>query len=161
MQPRLGTLVLADFQTAKMATAEEIARDAFMIHRRLFDHRAVIRAECKNFVKEFETKKNDREYARLREVTILAEKIGHSLPECKELAHQRLTGLQETVTEATNNAQDILSRESKDYEIRKHNKEKIEKEWKEFEEEMKTAKEDVEKRHQERMEKLREQFEAK
>ncbi|XP_014673557.1 PREDICTED: biogenesis of lysosome-related organelles complex 1 subunit 5-like [Priapulus caudatus] len=44
-----------------MASIENIVKDTGEIYSRLFDHRPVIQAEIKYFVREFETKRNDRE----------------------------------------------------------------------------------------------------
>lgn len=132
----------------------DLGKDLMLIHARIFNHRAVLSGEIKQFVKDFETKRNNREVTRLQDVSSKAEKIGHVLPECYDLS-SRLKTLEEQISQATDLATGILNRENHNEEVRKVYKDKRDSEWAEFTEEIEKAKEDVEKRHLERVNELK------
>ena len=138
----------------KMAQPD-LGKDLLLMHARLFNHRAVLSGEIKQFVKEFETKRSNREYTRLEEIVSTADKIGHSLPECRDLAVARFDILQNKVNEATNKATEIFNRETNEEEMRKANTEIRDKEMSEFKEEMEKAQNDVERLHKERIQELK------
>eukprot|EP00795_Rhopilema_esculentum_P002299 gene2299-17918_t len=132
----------------------DLGKDLLLIHARMFNHRAAMSGEIKHFVKEFESRRGNREVKRLQEVVSSASKIDHCLPECVELS-SRLAVLQDEISKATDTAVAILNRESDEEDIKYNNKEKIEAEWNVFTKEIEVAKQDVEKRHRERIQELK------
>ena len=132
----------------------DLGKDLLLIHARIFNHRAVLSGDIRQFIKDFETKRNNREATRLQDVSSKAEKIGHVLPECYDLS-SRLKTLEEKISQATDLANGILNRESNDEEVRKLYEDKRDAEWAEFTDEIEKAKHDVEKRHRERVNELK------
>ena len=142
-------------QSSKYKMAQpDLGKDLLLIHARIFNHRAVLSGDIKQFVREFEAKRNNREVIRLQDVSSKAEKIGHVLPECCDLS-SRLKTLEDQISKATDLANGILNRENNDEEIRKLYKDKRDAEWAEFTDEIEKAKHDVEKRHRERVNELK------
>eukprot|EP00794_Sanderia_malayensis_P006298 gene6298-7020_t len=139
----------------------DLGKDLLLMHARMFDHRAAMNAENKVFVKEFETKRNNREYTRLKEVASIEDKLGHLLPECCELSTTRLDLLQEKINNAIAKSEEILNRKSCEEEIRQTRKDKRDQNWTEFVKEMDKATHDVERLHRERMQELKHQHKDK
>lgn len=130
--------------------SSDMGKDLVLIHARIFKHQAVLDGEAKYFIKEFESRRNNRESTRLEEVASSASLIDHTLSECCELT-SRLQSLQAKVSKATKTANDIMNRERNDDEVRNENKVRRDVDWKMFLKEIETAKQDVERRHRERM----------
>lgn len=51
-----------------MAATGNIVKDAGEVYARLFDHRPVLQSEIKFFMREFQTKRNNKEEVNLKEV---------------------------------------------------------------------------------------------
>lgn len=130
----------------------DLGKDLLLMHARMFNHRGVLSGEQKHFIKEFETKRNNRESTRINEIVSIVDKIGHSLPECCEQSTAtRLELLQQKINNATEKANEILTRETDNHAMRKVNNEKREAEWVCFLNDMEKAQNDVERLHKERM----------
>ena len=52
------------------------------VYSRLFYHRAVLQSECKLVIREFGSKRNDREALRLPEALNIVNEIQNKIPEC-------------------------------------------------------------------------------
>ena len=135
-----------------------LCKDAFALNSRLFDHRAIIRAECKYIVRELELKKSRESSKMILEIILSADKTKCRINECTELLSERLSRLHMLVVSATTSALDILNNHNKseDHEIilREEYKNKREKELGEFMEEMNKAKLEIIQKHEASMDKL-------
>ena len=134
--------------------SRDLGKELLQIHAQIFNHHAVLNGESKYFIKEFESRRNNRELSRLNEITSNASRIEHNVTECADLS-SRIESLQEKVSKATITANDILNKDNNDDEIRKENKMKRDADWDVFIKEMETAKQDVERRHRERVNELK------
>lgn len=137
----------------KMASTD-LGKDLLLIHARIFKHQAVLDGEVKYFIKEFESRRNNRELARLEEIESNASRIDRNLSECVELP-ARLKSLQEKIEGASKTANTILSRDNNDEAVRNERKMKRDAEWEVFLKEIEAAKQDVELRHRDRIDKLK------
>ena len=134
--------------------SRDLGKELLRIHSQIFNHHAALTGESKYFIKEFESRRNNREHKRINEVVSSANAIGHDLLECVDLS-SRIGSLQEKVLLATKTADDILSKERNDNEVRKNNEVKRDADWNVFMKEMEAAKQDVERRHRERVNELK------
>ena len=144
--------------TFKMA-GEKIVRDVGGVHSRLFDHRAVLQSECKFVIREFESKRNDREALRLAEALKIVNEIQDEIPECRELA-ERLNEIQDQLKDARQRCHDILEKEEQDLNRsrREKIKEQSKKQWDEFLKEKDKEEEKIEKDFMTKSLKLKEQY---
>lgn len=142
----------------KMA-GEKIVRDVGGVYSRLFDHRAVLHGECKFVIREFESKRNDREALRLAEASHKVGEIQERIPECKELA-ERLNEVQDHLKDARQRCHNILEKEEQDLSRsrREEIKEQSKKQWDEFLKEMDKEEEKIEKDFMTKSLKLKEQY---
>lgn len=134
--------------------SRDLGKELLQIYAQIFNHHAALKGESKYFIKEFESRRNNRESSRLNEIASNASRIEHNLAECADLSF-RIESLQKKVSKATTAANDILNKEKHDDEVRKENKMKRDADWDVFIKEMETAKQDVERRHRERMNDLK------
>ena len=143
---------------SKMA-GESVVRDVSGVYSRLFDHRAVLQNECKFVVREFESKRNDREALRLAEAFKIVNEIQNKIPECKELA-ERMNDVQDHLKDARQRCHDILEKEEQD--LNKSRREKIKeqskKKWDEFLKEKDKEEEKIEKDFMTKSLKLKEKY---
>ena len=135
---------------------EIISKDAFAIFSRLFDHRAILKAECKFLVTEMEQKKNRQMSKTFLDIIIATEKCNQRVPECVELLENRIEGIHGKVLNASSDGADILSDKStKIAELQKKYRQKREDEWAEFIIEINRAKADVMQKHEISMQQLK------
>ena len=137
--------------------SNDLGKDLLLIHARMFKHHAVLDGEAKYFIKEFESRRNNRELKRLDEVVSSSNSIDHNLSECVsgDLHSQRLQSLQENVSMVIKTADGIINKEKNDDAVRNVNKAKRDAEWEKFVKEMEIAKQDVERRHRQRVNELK------
>ncbi|XP_077990119.1 biogenesis of lysosome-related organelles complex 1 subunit 5-like [Glandiceps talaboti] len=91
---------------------ENIIKDTGQIHARLLDHRPILQGELKYFVKEFETKRNDREYDRLKKIlNQMTDTNERFIPENVTLMEKQLPDLREQLTGANRMCSRILVKE--------------------------------------------------
>ncbi|XP_057299043.1 biogenesis of lysosome-related organelles complex 1 subunit 5-like [Hydractinia symbiolongicarpus] len=134
---------------------EMLCKDVFAITSRLFDHKAVTRAESKYLVRELELKKSKDSLKIFQDVVHQSEKTKSRIPECIDLINERVEKVHTLVVSAASNALDVLSSGgNNDDETREDLKKKREKEWEEFMKEMNQAQANVLEKHRERMAEL-------
>lgn len=139
-----------------------ISKDMFAFCSRLFNHRAVVQAECKFLVKEIELKKNRDNSKAFLDVAFSTEKTKSLIPECGELLQAKVQNLHSKVVTAASSGMDILSdRSADDNQKREEYKSRREAEWNEFMIEMSKARTDVLQKHEERMNELNKYLEVK
>ena len=134
--------------------SRDLGKEVLLIHAQLFNHHAALSGEAKYFIKEFESRRNNRESTKLNEIASNAGTIDHNLVECADLS-SRIRPLQEKVLKATFAANDILNKDKNDDEVRQRNKMERDADWEVFLKEIETAKQDVERRHRERVNELK------
>lgn len=141
-----------------MAT-EKVLKDVCGIYSRLFDHRAVLQSESKFMVKEFESKRNDREIPKLKELAYRVNKIQQKVPDCIQLG-ERLQILLDGVKNARHSCHDIVLREEIDEQSAKRDTllQQTNKDWEDFVQEMEKQSERIDKEYDEKAQKLREKY---
>ena len=138
---------------------EKVVRDVSGIYSRLFDHRAVLQNECKYVMREFESKRNDREALRLAEASKKVIEIQDTIPECVQLA-EFLNEVQDHLKDARQRCHNILEEEEQDPNKtrREEIKEQSKKQWDEFLKEMDKEEESIEKDFMTKSIKLKEKY---
>lgn len=138
---------------------EKIVRDVSGVYSRLFDHRAVLQSECKFVIREFESKRNDREALRLAEASSKVSEIQERIPQCIELAEQ-LNDVQNQMKDARQRCHNILEKEEQDLNRtrREKIKEQSKKQWDDFLKEMGKEEEKIEKDFMAKSFKLKEKY---
>lgn len=109
-------LVQVKRRTASMKEPVEnrVFKGVTDIHGRLFDHKPVIQAEIKYFVKEFETKRNGEEYKRLeKSLADIKEMKTERLPEVTQLMESQLPEILIQMSAATNLCEKLIAAEEK------------------------------------------------
>ena len=136
-------------------TTDMLCKDAFGISSRLFDHRAIVKAECKYIVNELELKRNRDTFKFIHDVVPISQKTGPNIEECIDLMEQRIQKVHDLVISSVSSSLDILSTKSEQYnEKQEEYQKKRDKEWAEFVEEMNKAREEVCEKHNVRMAEL-------
>ena len=139
--------------------AEKALKDVCGVYARLFDHRAVLQSESKYMIKEFESKRNDREIPKLKELAYKVNNIQQKIPDCVQLG-DKLQILLDDVKEARAKCHEIVLKEEQD-----ENRDKREtilqqatKQWENFLKEMEKESEKIDKEYEEKAQKLREKY---
>ena len=132
-----------------------LCKDAFAITSRLFDHRAVVRAESKYIVRELETKKSRESSKTCLDILLSADKTKCRINECVDLLNERLKNLHSLVITAASDSLDILHDESDKHKTTRMEYKRIrEQEWEVFMKEMNKAQAEVLQKHEESIQKL-------
>ena len=139
--------------------AEKVLKDVSGIYARLFDHRAVLQSESKYMVREFESKRNDREIPKLKELAYRMNNIQQKVPDCTQLG-ERLQTLLDGVKEARHKCHDIVLRAEIDEQNVKREAllQQTSKHWEDFLQEMDKESEKIDKEYEEKAQKLREKY---
>ncbi|XP_070534444.1 biogenesis of lysosome-related organelles complex 1 subunit 5-like [Ptychodera flava] len=141
---------------------ENIIKDAGQIHSRLLDHRPILQGELKFFVKEFETRRNDREYDRLKKIlNQLTDTNERFIPENVALMEEQLPDIKEKLNGANRMCARILVREEqrKANDPLKKKKEERQKQWSEFTKKQGDKSSAVDKEHEQKMKEIKELYE--
>ncbi|XP_071498060.1 biogenesis of lysosome-related organelles complex 1 subunit 5-like [Diadema antillarum] len=103
----------------KDSAVENALKDIGEIYTRLLDHRAVVQGEIKYFIKEFETKRGDREVKRLNaDLDKLKEVNEKVAPECVEKMKEQLPVLLDQLEAANKICNNLQKHEEKHMEIK-------------------------------------------
>ncbi|XP_072175855.1 biogenesis of lysosome-related organelles complex 1 subunit 5-like [Diadema setosum] len=103
----------------KDSAVENALKDIGEIYTRLLDHRAVVQGEIKYFIKEFETKRSDREMKRLKaDLDKLKEVNEKVAPECVEKMKDQLPVLLDQLEAANRICSNLQKHEEKHMEIK-------------------------------------------
>lgn len=139
-----------------------ICKDMFGFCSRLFNHRAVLQAECKFFVRELELKKSRDSSKVFLDIALSTEKTKSLIPDCGELLQGKVQKLHAIVVSAASSGMDVLNNRSTEEEKqREEYKTKREAEWDKFMIEMSKARTDVLQKHEEQMNELHTCLEVK
>ena len=138
---------------------EKIAKDVCGVYSRLFDHRAVLHSEQKYMVREFETKRSDRETAKMAETSSKVSQLEDIITDSIRLADQ-LTEVEEQLKDARQRCHLILEKE--DVDSNKQRREEMrgttKKQWEEFLKDMEKKEEKIEKDFMTKSLKLKEKY---
>ncbi|EDO34439.1 predicted protein [Nematostella vectensis] len=138
---------------------EKMVRDISGVYARLFDHRAVLQAECKYMLREFEGKRNDRELERLRESEQKIRQVQEEIPKCITES-VKLKDLLEELKVAREKCHEILVKEEQD--LFKERREEIfiesKKNWETFIGEIAEEEKRIEEEFEQSAEKLRARY---
>lgn len=139
--------------------SEKVLKDVCGIYARLFDHRAVLQSESKYMVREFESRRNDREIPKLKELAYRVNNIQQKIPDCIQLV-ERLETLLDSVKEARHKCHEIVLREETDEGSVKREAllEQTSKQWEDFLQEMEKESLKIDKEYEEKAQKLREKY---
>ncbi|XP_053382377.1 biogenesis of lysosome-related organelles complex 1 subunit 5-like [Mercenaria mercenaria] len=92
---------------------EQIAKDIWELHSRLFDHRPILQGHIRAFVKEFEEKRGTREEDRLNKIkTQLNDMTDKYIPETETALDTFLTNIQAKVKVAVEVCKKIEEKEN-------------------------------------------------
>ncbi|XP_002741991.2 biogenesis of lysosome-related organelles complex 1 subunit 5-like [Saccoglossus kowalevskii] len=140
---------------------ENVTKDAGGIYARLLDHRPIVQGELKYFVKEFEGKRNDREYDRIRklfnEVTEANEKF---IPDSIALMDKHLPDIKDKLSIANRMCSRMCVREEQRMakDPLKTKRDTRQEEWSEFIKKQGEKSAAVDKEHEKRMKEIEEEY---
>ncbi|KAM9332030.1 biogenesis of lysosome-related organelles complex 1 subunit 5 [Pholidichthys leucotaenia] len=129
---------------------DKIIKDVGDIQSRLFDHRPVINAEVRYFVREFEEKRGNRESRVLENLNkVVLESNKHMLPMNLDDVNQQLSDVLKRLGAANHMAERIQQRELEAQQgiQLQTNMEKLKEDWNEFLKEQQQLKEDINEEH--------------
>ncbi|XP_029955592.1 biogenesis of lysosome-related organelles complex 1 subunit 5 [Salarias fasciatus] len=129
---------------------DKIAKDVGDIQSRLLDHRPVINAEIRYFVREFEEKRGYREGRLLDNVNkMVLEAKDQMLPADLDTISQQLSGVLKRLEAANHMAQRVQQRELEAQQSTQvqTNMEQLKEDWAEFLREQQRLKEEVDEEH--------------
>ncbi|KAM9827811.1 biogenesis of lysosome-related organelles complex 1 subunit 5 [Neosynchiropus ocellatus] len=129
---------------------EKIIKDVGDIQSRLLDHRPVINAEIRYFVREFEDKRGHRECRLLENLDKMARETNEQMvPENLEGVKQQLSDVIKRLDAANHMASRVQQRELEAHQSAQlqTNKERLTEEWAEFLKEQQRLKEEVDDEH--------------
>lgn len=129
---------------------DKIAQDVGDIQSRLLDHRPVINAEIRYFVREFEEKRGHRESRLLESLNkMVTETNEQMLPTSLEAVSQQLSDITKRLEAANHMAERVQQRELEAQQSTQLqvNMERLKEEWAEFLKEQQRLKEEVEEEH--------------
>ncbi|XP_061777895.1 biogenesis of lysosome-related organelles complex 1 subunit 5 [Nerophis ophidion] len=129
---------------------DRIIKDVGDIQSRLFDHRPIVNAEIRYFVKEFEEKRGQRESRLLENLHKMVHETNEKmLPENLEGMKQQLSDVISRLEAANHMAKRIQQRELKaEQSVQlQENMEHMKEEWADFLKEQQRLKEEVEEEH--------------
>ncbi|XP_063960352.1 biogenesis of lysosome-related organelles complex 1 subunit 5-like [Lytechinus pictus] len=109
------------------------------ISARLFDHRAILQGEIKYFIKEFETKRNDRGCKRLEANLQKLKDVDETVaPDCIDIMKEHIPNLLDQLEAANKICSNLQSKEEKHMEIKtlEDQRKKREDKWSYFLEEL-------------------------
>lgn len=140
---------------------DKIAQDVGDIQSRLLDHRPVINAEIRYFVREFEEKRGHRENRLLENLNkMVTETNEQMLPTSLEAISQQLSDITKRLEAANHMAERVQQRELEAQQSTQLqvNMERLKEEWAEFLKEQQRLKEEVEEEHAKAVGKLSTQY---
>ncbi|XP_070709172.1 biogenesis of lysosome-related organelles complex 1 subunit 5 [Pempheris klunzingeri] len=129
---------------------DKIAQDVGDIQSRLLDHRPVINAEIRYFVREFEEKRGNRESRLLENLNkMVLETNEQMLPTNLEAMSQQLSGISKRLEAANHMAERVQQRELEAHQSTQlqANMQRLKDEWAEFLREQQRLKEEVDEEH--------------
>lgn len=129
---------------------DKIAQDVGDIQSRLFDHRPIINAEIRYFVREFEEKRGHRESRLLENLNkMVLETNEQMLPTDLEAMSQQLSDISKRLDAANHMAERVQQRELESQQSTQlqTNMEHLKDEWAEFLKEQQRLKEEVDEEH--------------
>ncbi|KAM6971652.1 biogenesis of lysosome-related organelles complex 1 subunit 5 [Tautogolabrus adspersus] len=129
---------------------DKIAQDVGDIQSRLLDHRPVINAEIRYFVREFEEKRGHRESRLLENLNkMVTENNDQLMPNNLESINQQLFDITKRLEAANHMAERVQQRELEAQQSNQLqvNMEHLKEEWAEFLKEQKRLKEEVDEEH--------------
>uniref|UniRef100_A0A096M8U0 Biogenesis of lysosome-related organelles complex 1 subunit 5 n=1 Tax=Poecilia formosa TaxID=48698 RepID=A0A096M8U0_POEFO len=131
---------------------EKIAKDVGDIQSRLLDHRPVISAEVRYFVREFEEKRGLREIRLLENLNKTVQETNEQmLPANLQEMSQKLSDISKRLEAANHMAERVQQRELEAQQSRgdflEANMEKLKEDWAEFLKEQQRLKEEVDEEH--------------
>lgn len=143
---------------------DKIAKDVGDIQSRLLDHRPVINAEIRYFVREFEEKRGHREGRLMDNVNkMVVETKEQMLPADLDTINEQLSGVLKRLEAANHMAQRVQQREleaQQNPQVQK-NMEKLKEEWGEFLKEQQRLKEEVDEEHAKAVSRLSAEYSEK
>eukprot|EP00118_Oscarella_pearsei_P026584 m.834 g.834 ORF g.834 m.834 type:complete len:154 (+) comp4972_c0_seq2:113-574(+) len=96
------------------ASGEAVGRAAGSIYCRLFDHRPAVQGEVRYFVKEFETKRGNKDIDRLKRCVNEMQEVQQTyLPESAAICKNYLTVMHQKVAEVSSFMEDAMKVEDK------------------------------------------------
>lgn len=135
---------------AGIINMEKIAKDVGDIQSRLLDHRPVINAEIRYFVREFEEKRGHRENRVLENLNKVVEETNEQIiPLSLEATNQQLSNIIKRLEAANHMAERVQQREleaQKSSQVQASS-EHLKEEWAEFLKEQQRLKEEVDEEH--------------
>lgn len=129
---------------------DKIAQDVGDLQSRLLDHRPVINAEIRYFVREFEEKRGNRESRLLENINkMVQERNEQMLPSTLEDMNQQLSDVIKRLEAANHMAERVQQREleAKQSNQLQMNMDRLKDEWAEFLKEQQRLKEEVDEEH--------------
>ncbi|XP_060920589.1 biogenesis of lysosome-related organelles complex 1 subunit 5 [Labrus mixtus] len=129
---------------------DKIAQDVGDIQSRLLDHRPVINAEIRYFVREFEEKRGHRESRLLENLNkMVTENNDQMMPTNLETINQQLSDITKRLEAANHMAERVQQRELEAQQSNQLqvNMEHLKEEWAEFLKEQQRLKEEVDEEH--------------
>ncbi|XP_070784500.1 biogenesis of lysosome-related organelles complex 1 subunit 5 [Enoplosus armatus] len=143
---------------------DKVAQDVGDIQSRLLDHRPVINAEIRYFVREFEEKRGHRESRLLENLDkMVLEANEQMLPTTVEDINQQLADVTKRLEAANHMAERVQQRELKAQQSTQlqTNMERLKDEWAEFLKEQQRLKEEVDEEHAKAVGQLSTQYSEK
>jgi DNA repair exonuclease SbcCD ATPase subunit len=138
--------------------ASKLVRDIGDVYSKLFNHHGPIQREVNFYVQEFETKRRDREVSRLNQACVNCSHIETLLPEVESLSRENVQTVLDRTKNAIQKANAMLDNKLPEENVEKveERRNRMENEWKTFEEKTNSSREVAEQCHVERMQKLKE-----
>ncbi|XP_033123363.1 biogenesis of lysosome-related organelles complex 1 subunit 5-like [Anneissia japonica] len=144
---------------------ENTLKDTGEIHARLLDHRPVIQGEIRYFIKEFESRRSNREMKRLKKIQEHTNDINDRvLPQCEDFMETHLNCMQETMLGTIKMCERIATAEERSMQLGgqqeslKENRMRRDKEWKAFTEKLSEEQAAIDTKHQIRVNELEDQY---
>ncbi|XP_071855360.1 biogenesis of lysosome-related organelles complex 1 subunit 5-like isoform X2 [Apostichopus japonicus] len=132
------------------------------IHGRLLDHKPVIQSEIKYFLKEFETKRSNRDFDKLEQsLAGITDIKSEQLPEVMQLMERQLPEILVQISAATTTCQRLIDSEEQHLQanpLEEHRKLRA-KRWAEFREKLTQERDQVDIEHRKRITAIEEHFE--
>lgn len=145
----------------KDSALENVTKDIGEISTRLLDHRAVLQGEIKYFIKEFETKRNDRECKRLEADQQKLKDLNETVaPECLKIMKEHIPNFLDQLEAANKICSNLQSKEEKHMEIKTldEQRKKREENWSYFLEELSKERDREDVQHANEIQEIDDQF---
>lgn len=147
----------------KEPVADKIFKGVTDVHGRLLDHKPVVQAEIKQFVKEFETKRNNRDFDKLeRSLAGITETQTERLPRIMQLMETQLPEILIHISAATTTCDRLINAEERHLQATPlEEKRRLRAErWAEFREKLSRERDSVDIEHQKRIVAIEDHFEV-